>query len=716
MKNIFKIYKKDLVKIFTNWVALVVVIGLIILPSLYAWFNIKSSWDPYGNTKGIKVAIVNEDTGASYKDKNINVGDELVNELKKNENLGWNFVTSEEAKYGVERGEYFASITIPKDFSQDIISLTSKDIKRPDLVYTVNEAANAIAPKITDKGVETLKQNVDSTIVKTVNGIIFKIFNDIGFGYINERPKIQDAVKLLYNLNDNSDKIGDLINKAYNGTITVNQMIDKVNAIVPSLEKTLNSADNVLNSSETFLNNSKQAINKISPMVKEDLGLAKKFIDGTLTISDSIESNVDKDTIIKNLSLIKDRLNSANNIVSTLSNLLNNINQNGKLDGTIGKLNNLKDKINNTMNVINSIENTLNGNGVINSADIQQLKSKLKNVSSGINEILNSYDSTILPKINESMDSLIALANNGEETIQKTKEALPKVKETLGLLKKGTALSNTELKKLKDNYPEMQKSLSKIVGKIKEVDKGDNVDSILSLLTNNWESESNFLGNPVNIKENRLFKIPNYGSAMSPFYTTLSLWVGGLILVSILTVSVKGIDKEKENIKPHEVFFGKYLTFISIGILQGFVVTMGDIFILKTYVLNKFGFVLLGMFISLVFITIIYSIVSVFGNIGKAICIIFLVLQVAASGGTFPVQVMSGFFKGINPFLPFKYAIDGMRYLVAGGVQDLFMKDLAILAALIIPCIVIGAILKKPLNKASEKFIKKLAESEIVEH
>ncbi|WP_297629597.1 YhgE/Pip domain-containing protein [uncultured Clostridium sp.] len=716
MKNILKIFKKDIVKVCTNWVALVVVIGLIILPSLYAWFNIKSSWDPYGNTKGIKIAIVNEDKGAEYNNKEINVGNELVDELKKNDSLGWQFVNANEAKVKVERGEVFASIVIPDNFSKDAISLTTKNIQKPELIYTVNEGANAIAPKITDKGVETLKQNVDSNLVKTVNGIIFKIFNQIGIEYENERPKIKEGVNVLYDLNNNSDKIGNLINEAYNGTITINEMVDKINAIVPSFEKTINSADSILNSGEQFLNSSKDAINKVAPMIKDDLALSKKLIDSTLSIMDSINDNLDKEATIESLTKIKDKLQAAQGINNSIIKMLSAINKDGNLDNVIGKFNNVNEKINIAVSAINKNIDILNGNGKISAEDIQALKTKLQNISGALGEILNNYDSQIMPGINKSIDSLITFANNGEETLQKTKDALPKIKEGLGVFKKGATISNEKLKTLKDNYPEIQKTLANLVGKIKQIDNGDNVDKILDLLTNDWQGESDFLGNPVTIHENRLYQVPNYGSAMSPFYTTLALWVGGLILVSILTVSTRGIDMEKENIKPYQVFFGKYLTFLSIGILQGFVVTMGDIFILKTYVLNKVGFVLLGMFISIIFISIIYSTVSALGNIGKAVCIIFLVLQVAASGGTFPVEVMSGFFKAINPMLPFKYAIDGMRYLVAGGVNDLFITDIRNLIFVGIGFLIVGVLVKKPLNKASAGFIKKLDESEIVGH
>ena len=180
MENILKIFTRDIKSIIKNWVALIIIVGLMILPSLYAWFNIRASWDPYGNTGGIKVAIVNNDKGGNLQDKFINVGDELIAKLKENTNLGWEFVSEEEGNNGVHKGKYYATIIIPEEFTSETLSIINNNIKRPTLIYRVNEKSNAIAPKITDKGITTIKSQVDSNIIETVDGLIFMVFNEMG--------------------------------------------------------------------------------------------------------------------------------------------------------------------------------------------------------------------------------------------------------------------------------------------------------------------------------------------------------------------------------------------------------------------------------------------------------------------------------------------------------------------------------------------------------
>lgn len=308
MKNVFKIFKRDIKKITTNWVALVVVIGLIILPSLYAWFNIKSSWDPYGSTSGIKIAIVNEDNGAKFNDKKIDVGESVVKELSKNKDIGWQFVDKEKAEKGVRMGDYFASIIIPKNFSEDLISPASDDIVKPKLIYTVNESANAIAPKITDKGVQALKNQIDDKVSEVVNGAIFKALNDAGIEYESSRDKIREAIDLIYKVNNNMPEIENLINKAYDGTITIDEMLVKINKIVPQVENTLVNAENALNTGKGYIKKANESFNKLSPIIKEDLTFGGELLNGASEILGSVSESYDKETLLKVLNKADNRL------------------------------------------------------------------------------------------------------------------------------------------------------------------------------------------------------------------------------------------------------------------------------------------------------------------------------------------------------------------------------------------------------------------------
>ena len=171
MKNAFRIFKNDIKNIFKNYAALIVVIALCILPSLYAWFNIKASWDPYAESgiSNIKIGVVNKDLGATLNNKEINLGDRVVKELKGNTQMGWQFVSEEESIKNVKEGKYYAMITIPENFSKSLTSVLTKDVQKGEIIYTVNEKINAIAPKITVKNVEAYATTVPVTISNGAN-------------------------------------------------------------------------------------------------------------------------------------------------------------------------------------------------------------------------------------------------------------------------------------------------------------------------------------------------------------------------------------------------------------------------------------------------------------------------------------------------------------------------------------------------------------------
>src|SRR5699024_958638 len=158
----------------------VVIAGLIFLPSLYAWLNIKASWDPYAKTDQIPIGFVNEDVGAVIQGEDVHVGNDLEEQLSEDANFSWHFIDREEGMEGVKYGDYYATIIVPENFSETLGSVITEKPEKAEMEYYVNEKINAIAPKITDKGASVIVEEISSQFISTVNGIIFEMFNDIG--------------------------------------------------------------------------------------------------------------------------------------------------------------------------------------------------------------------------------------------------------------------------------------------------------------------------------------------------------------------------------------------------------------------------------------------------------------------------------------------------------------------------------------------------------
>src|SRR5690625_623180 len=227
MRNIINIYMLDVKNMMTNWVILIIIGGLVLLPSLYAWLNIKASWDPYGQTNQIPVGVVNEDEGAVIRDERIHVGNDIVDTLKENRNFNWQFVDRHTAMKEVEYGNYYAVIVIPKEFSTMLGTVISKHPEKAQIDYYVNEKMNAIAPKITEKGASVIVEKISSQFIATINGVIFDMFNQIGLELEADLPDIKQFEKYLFTLEAELPSIYDLLVSTNDDGTKALQMIEK---------------------------------------------------------------------------------------------------------------------------------------------------------------------------------------------------------------------------------------------------------------------------------------------------------------------------------------------------------------------------------------------------------------------------------------------------------------------------------------------------------
>ncbi|WP_035437663.1 YhgE/Pip domain-containing protein [Bacillus sp. UNC322MFChir4.1] len=877
MKQIWRIYTTDIRNVARHWAAIVIIIGLTILPSLYAWFNIEASWDPYGSTKDVPIAISNEDKGSNLRGKDINIGEEVVNSLKNNKNLGWKFVDKKEAIHGVKHGEYYASITIPKDFSEKIATVLDDNPQKPEIQYYVNEKVNAIAPKITSKGASGIVEEIGKNFVKTANGEIFKIFNELGIDLETNLPSIEKVKDLVFKLETQMPEINKVVDTALTDAGTAQDLVKTAQDTMPKVESIIHDSQQLTKDLDSFFAANDQTLDEAPAAIKRDLTYAKKAADGTAQITDllkdpsmninketlkekiksaqntantikevsqkisgytnkareelnkvdpakvkeSVEgieklsafgieqtellmkivqnSNIpQKDELMSNLTVLKEGLTTINVDAKkaveaandpdknkrTIENNLNhigsaakqvegltdsfindtnkaiNIIDNGvgdkgilepmkqglydaqsqfqkginliddiipvlndvdKLAGHAGKTTNIPDTVANLndakakmqkgINATNKALDFINSGKLPSKDDIDGINAAAKDASSTLGDILARYDSEIVPSFNDAIAKTKKINKDAADVLNTANQSLPNVKKLLEDASKGLTVGKEEAEKIKAELPEAEKKIKEIANKIREFESEEDLKDIIRLLKHDVEKQSDYFANPVNLKENKLYPLPNYGSAMSPFYTVLALWVGALLMVSLLTVEVHEEDAEY---KSYHIYFGRFLTFLTIGLAQAFIVAMGDMFLLGTYVVDKFWFVLFSMLIAGVFVCIVYSLVSVFGNIGKSMAIVLLVLQVAGSGGTFPIQMTPKFFQMLYPFLPFTYAIRIIRETVGGMLWDIVWKDLLVLCLWVGVMLIIALVLKKPINKSSEKFVENAKGSKII--
>ncbi|MVP01656.1 YhgE/Pip domain-containing protein [Paenibacillus lutrae] len=713
MNNIGSIYSRDIRNIVTNWAAAVVILGLVLLPSLYAWFNIKASWDPYGQTSGVLIAVANNDQAADLRGQAINLGEEIVTSLKKNHKIGWTFVDQEAALRGVEHGDYYASLVIPADFSAKIATVLTDDPQKAEILYTVNEKINAVAPKITSKGASSVIEEVSGNFVKVANGTIFRIFNEVGIELENELPTIEKVRTLVFKLETIFPELNSAVTTALTDVKKTNEIIRKAQDNLPIVSRLAQDGEQFTSRLGDYLSRSSEAVKAAAPDIKQDLILLRHTAASAEELTGILQDAAADPALVKSaLDRTAGRLTSAVGAADRMASLFGQLNSSGGsqvLTSVIEKLQQTKNRFQQMLTLVNQITEGLDKGEQPAKELVDNLSRLSEEADSLLGDILQRYEGQIQPQILQAMKQANTAARNAHNVLVEANKSIPDLTKILQDAAKGLTLGDRELHAIQSQLPEVEAKVKGLAERIRSFEKEGNLAEIIDLLKNNFEKESEFFAEPVLLKENKLFPIPNYGSAMSPFFTTLSLWVGALLLVSLLTV-----DVHEPVYRSYQVFFGRYLTFLTLAILQSLMVTLGDIYILGAYVADKLGFISFGMLLSAVFMLIVYTLVSVFGNVGKALAIVLLVLQLAGSGGTFPIQVTPPFFQAIHPYLPFTYGIDLMREAVGGILWDNVYSDVFMMAVYVGITLLIGLALKETINTASRNLVKKAKESKLI--
>ncbi len=717
MKQLFSIYWKDIKSIMTNYAALIVVLALCILPSLYAWFNIKASWDPYGqeSTSGIKVAVVNQDAGATLKEKNVCIGDEVVEELKKNRQLGWQFLTREEAMTALKKEKIYAVITIPKDFSRSLVSIVSDNITKGEIIYTVNEKMNAIAPKLTDKGVTSLQNMISQSVVETVSNVIFETANEIGVNLEKQIPNLTKAYDELQTIQSKFPDINRTIEQSDTGVAKLKTLLKEVNQNLPQVTTTIKDCKELVYEITEFVNTSQNTVNQVAPVIIQDMqvlsSVAKETNVSLKALKTAIEGNIEAapEILVQMQSKVETMKTMTNGMLSLLEKL-NSLSKQKPLQTYISRLAKVAEYLEASEQVLALIQSQIQTDDGVSLDKLDQLIKTSESVSTILNTLQTELGNTMVPSLNAIFDDANKTAEEVIGVLNSAQAKLPEVKEILHIATNSIDKGKKGIAYAKKVLPKAEKLINGFVTKLEIVNNEGGLKEIVSLLKADVTARSDFLSNPVTITEEKLYPMGNYGTSMTPFYTVLSLWVGILLLVSMLSVDSYG------DYKTYQVYFAKFLLFGTITLIQALIVSLGDLYLLKIYCKNEALFLAGNLFTSLVFMAIVYSFVSVFGNVGKVIGIILLVLQVAGSGGTFPIQLTPKFFQILNPYLPFTYCISFNREAIGGVVEEVIWKDCLVMLGLIGGSILMALLLKKPINQLLKKFKVKFHESGIGEH
>lgn len=723
MKNILAIFKADVRGLVKNVLALIIIIGLCILPSLYAWFNIYSNWDPYANTGNIKIAAYSEDEGYTGEDGTVqNMGGKILDNLKENTAIGWTMVNSgEEAIEGVKSGDYYAAVVIEKDFSYKMFNMFAEGFANPGITYYENEKKNAVATKITDTAVSTLQQSIDAQFVDVVIRTVFEQTNNVS-GEIETNNKIKEFTDKLTAVNNNlityETTIESLISANKELTTSVGKTQDEIDSLKGQVDTGIDDVTGVQNGIST----TRTSLSDFNAKVKESMA--------------QIESSLDKVVSeLENTTVTDDVRKMADDMIQTMKDVNTLKKEALKLEAAIKGIKLPSDYDKETQDALNAIgsvignaddiREVINGLGITDAADkvTSRIEAELAKKTDSVEDAVrtcknyasnmrNMFTNSLMPQIDgilANTEQILATVNTLLESINTTLENTGTIFDGMVSTIGSTNQSLEQMQVIIQGVSEKLKSVTELFNGTTEDER---VQALRKLMSGDPDTYGEFFSEPVKIDTVEVYPIANYGSAMTPFYTVLALWVGALLLTAL--VKVKAEPKNLQGVKLHQLYFGRYLLFFVLGQIQALVVVLGDIYLLHCQILDKGLFWFTASLTSFVFTLLVYSLTLSFGDIGKAVAVVIMVIQIAGSGGTFPIELLPSVYRNIYIFFPFPYAINAMRETIGGMYGNMYVKSLLQLMIFAVAALVLGLVIRKPFIKWNHFVEKRMEDTKMM--
>ena len=687
MRNIWTVFKTDIRTLSKCFFACVVVVAIALLPSLYAWLNIYSNWDPYGNTGGISIAVASLDEGYTDADGTYeNKGDDVVADLREATSINWVIVdTEEEAKGGVESGDYYAAVVIDKQFSRNMYRMLTDWTGKPAITYYENAKKNAVATKITDTAVETLKRSISENYLEVVIDGIMEQSNLLAADLTADDPEA--AVKgVLYQAQDLLHACGRMMDafETAGGSGVSESSAAALEAAVANINKNLPDGAQL-----------QQTAAEIQLQLNTALARVERALD---RLSSAIGNAPELPSAQQQLRDAAAQLEKAADTLETwAAGLEDSGTEAGKIQAEAARQ--TAAECRKTAKQLRALAESPDSADLLADCDalvksIRTMVDKIPVTSKALQKELD----TVAGQVADTMEGMAALAGDAKAMKTALAETADAVGDTMALLRPATEKLLT--------------SLESTIDDLEGLTTDEYMDTLVNILGGDPAMYGQYFPEMVQTSVNAVYPIANYGSAMTPFYTVLAIWVGGVILSSLIKIHARTeglIDP-----KPAELYFGRYLFFFVLSQIQAAVIVTGDLYILKVQCLHPGMLYLTGALTAFTFSLLIYSLALSFGDVGKAIVVVIMVMQIAGSSGTFPIELLPAIYQKIYRFFPFPYAIDAMRECICGMYGNYYWQQIGFLLLFAAAALLIGLLVRRPFMGLNHFMEEKLEETELL--
>ncbi len=728
MKVIWQLFVNDMKRIFGNLVTGLIILGLVLLPSIFSWYNVLACWDVFHNTGNLKVAVVNNDEGyqSDLVPLKVNMGEQVSTSLLANDQMDWILTDEDDAIDGAKSGKYYAAVVIPESFSKDMMTFYSDESSHADLIYYSNDKKNVVAPKLTDQGASKASDMVNQVFTKTIT--------EVGLNVASSLLKYSDNANLdsrLGDLADHVNSMGAQMSDASKTLKTYASVLDASQSLVTGSAQLLGQAGDSASQVMDSANQAKDSVSSMSDALKASNDVLGQAISNSASGYDGLSSSIDAafassgdlaGSSATNLRSQADSVKSKADQFESLASQIDNL----AAQQTDPDLQKTLEGLAKQMHVSADSQEAL-AKGLSDAADgiesgnadaqskHQEVSGLIDQAKQSVGELSDDYNSTIKPQL----DTLMGQISSMSSSLSSSASTLDSVGDDLQ--NGADSLSGriaTAKQKLLDTASDLDSSAEKFTSlsaaMYEALSSGD-MEQLKTVLYSDPDALASALAAPVQLERHAVFPAENFGSQMAPLYTTLGLWVGSLLLAVAIKVNVsRKAQLELGYPKLHQLFLGRFGVFAFVSLCQTTILALGNMLFLQVQVEEPLLYLICFWLAGLVFTFIIYTLVVSFANLGKAIAVFLLIIQVTSGGGSYPLQTLPDFFQWLSPFLPATHVISAMRAAMMGVYCNDFWIEIGQLLLFVVPFLLLGLVFRKPLMKFLNWYVEKVEESKLV--
>ncbi|HIW90819.1 MAG TPA: YhgE/Pip domain-containing protein [Candidatus Corynebacterium avicola] len=731
MKKTLSIVRDDLRALRGSVMTSIVVFFIMVVPMIFSVFNVLANWNPFENTDELEIAVANADSGyeSDIAPMDLNLGDQVLSQLSRNDQIDWVVTDEDDAVEGAKSGDYYAAIVLPENFSSSILTFYATGTEPTTLDLYTNEKKNALSTIITEQGAEG--------VITQINETFTEIVANVGLGAItslSDYLEDEDTQAALERMESRVENIGARLESGASTVRSLTNLLESTSPLVDGAGNIARAAGAQFDDPEEEAGEGAEA----SLDLESTLDSATSSLEGALgatsssfgAVSERLDSlfssaNSTSASTAATFDTLAGRVEDQVNYFKGLrDNLDNNIGDNlpdaakpgydrvmSSLDAAIDRTSDLHERL------AGAASDIREGNSSAQETK-ESIEGSLGRARDAIDGAVTSYREDLKPQFSELGDTLDRLGSS----VDTVKDDLDGI--TSGMSGSDGSLGDTldrataATVSIADKLDEHADTFAEVADALGSAGQDGDFAKLAELVGNDPESLAQHLAAPINVEREAVFPVATFGSGMAPMYATLALWVGALLTAVLVRTNVPGstplVEKDDATVTRTQAYFGRVGLFQVIGFVQSTLTALGLIVFVEIEPVHPFLLMISCWVASMVFMTIVYTLVLSFGSVGKAISVIILVLQVSGAGGAYPLPLLPEWFQWLHPILPATYSVDAMRSAIAGMYQGDLWISLGKLLIFLIPALLLGLVLRRFLDGYNRKTMQALDSTKVM--